>query len=495
MSWIGTPLRDCWPTFSLSVSKSAEISKPSWRKPGIVGEREAEVAGAHDRDAQLAIEAEDLAQVALQIADVVADAADAELAEVGEVLADLRGVEVELLGERLRRDRADAGVLEHVEAAEVDGKPVGGELGNLISALFAGRRLRGPFVRRFHKAAADCSKKPHANIRALWPTPPPRRLRRPRRPASSPTSPRRSRPPSSPRKAIVIGVLFGLLFGASTVYLGLRAGLTVSASIPIAVLAISVLKKLGGSTILENNIVQTIGSAGESVAGGVVFTIPALIFLTPDGPAYFNYYQIAMLAFAGGILGVLMMVPLRRALIVKEHGVLPYPEGTACADVLIAGERGGKLASMVFGGVGVGALWKALSWVFNLFLQELDYSTPRDQPVSERDAQRRHLARVHGRRLRHRPAHRRHDVRRRRAVVAGAAAAAVDPRRLHQRAVPADPSELREQPGDRPAVPDSRDEPGPAVERLHPLHRRRRGAGGRPDHARAHAADDRRVGA
>src|SRR5262245_29608225 len=178
-------------------------------------------------------------------------------------------------------------------------------------------------------------------------------------------------------KAVVIGVLFGLLFGASTVYLGLRAGLTVSASIPIAVLAISVLKRLGGSTILENNIVQTIGSAGESVAGGVVFTIPALIFLTPDGPSYFSYFQIAMLAFAGGILGVLMMVPLRRALIVKEHGVLPYPEGTACADVLVAGERGGQLAAMVFSGVGVGALWKALSWVFNVFAQELDYSTPR----------------------------------------------------------------------------------------------------------------------
>src|SRR5471032_319568 len=178
-------------------------------------------------------------------------------------------------------------------------------------------------------------------------------------------------------KAVLIGVVFGLIFGASTVYLGLRAGLTVSASIPIAVLAISVLKKLGGSTILENNIVQTIGSAGESVAGGVVFTIPALIFLTPYGPAYFNYFQIAMLAFAGGILGVLMMVPLRRALIIKEHGILPYPEGKACADVLIAGERGGKLAGMVFGGLGIGALWKALSWVFNLFVQELDYSTPR----------------------------------------------------------------------------------------------------------------------
>ena len=178
-------------------------------------------------------------------------------------------------------------------------------------------------------------------------------------------------------KAVLIGVLFGLLFGASTVYLGLRAGLTVSASIPIAVLAISVLKKLGGSTILENNIVQTIGSAGESVAGGVVFTIPALIFLTPNGPAYFSYFQITILAFAGGILGVLMMVPLRRALIVKEHGVLPYPEGTACADVLVAGERGGRLAGMVFGGLWIGALWKSLSWIFGLFLTEIGYSTPR----------------------------------------------------------------------------------------------------------------------
>jgi len=107
-------------------------------------------------------------------------------------------------------------------------------------------------------------------------------------------------------KAVLLGAVFGLIFGASTVYLGLRAGLTVGASIPIAVLAISVLKKLGGSTILENNIVQTIGSAGESVAAGVVFTIPALIFLTPDGPRYFNYLQITILAFAGGILGVLI---------------------------------------------------------------------------------------------------------------------------------------------------------------------------------------------
>src|SRR6185503_10814119 len=178
-------------------------------------------------------------------------------------------------------------------------------------------------------------------------------------------------------KAIVLGVLFGLIFGASTVYLGLRAGLTVSASIPIAVLAISVLKRLGGSTILENNIVQTIGSAGESVAGGVVFTIPALIFLTPYGPGFFSYFQILMLAFAGGILGVLMRVPLRRALIVKEHGVLPYPEGAACADVLVAGERGGALATTVFTGLGVGALWKSLSWIFQVFRTDVGHSMSR----------------------------------------------------------------------------------------------------------------------
>jgi putative OPT family oligopeptide transporter len=178
-------------------------------------------------------------------------------------------------------------------------------------------------------------------------------------------------------KAILLGAVFGLIFGASTVYLGLRAGLTVSASIPIAVLAISVLKRLGGSTILENNIVQTIGSAGESLASGVVFTIPALIFLLPHGPAYFNYFQITMLAIAGGILGVLMMVPLRRALIVKEHGTLPYPEGTACADVLVAGERGGALAKTVFLGLGTGALWKALSWIFQVFRTDVGYSFPR----------------------------------------------------------------------------------------------------------------------
>ena len=195
--------------------------------------------------------------------------------------------------------------------------------------------------------------------------------------AHTPYVPASQSPAEFTVKAIILGVLFGLLFGASTVYLGLRAGLTVSASIPIAVLAISVLKKLGGSTILENNIVQTIGSAGESVAGGVVFTIPALIFLAPYGPAFFSYFQILMLAFAGGIMGVLMMVPLRRALIVKEHGVLPSPEGAACADVLIAGERGGALARTVFSGLGIGVLWKSLSWIFQIFRTEVGHSMPR----------------------------------------------------------------------------------------------------------------------
>src|SRR5687767_5764198 len=178
-------------------------------------------------------------------------------------------------------------------------------------------------------------------------------------------------------KAVLLGAIFGLIFGASKVYLGLRAGLTVSASIPIAVLAISVLKRFGGSTILENNIVQTIGSAGESVAAGVVFTIPALIFFGERGQGYFNYFQITMLAFAGGILGVLMMVPLRRALIVKEHGVLPYPEGTACADVLVAGERGGALAKTVFMGLAVGAAWKSVSWIVQIFRTAVGYSFAR----------------------------------------------------------------------------------------------------------------------
>ena len=122
-------------------------------------------------------------------------------------------------------------------------------------------------------------------------------------PAFQPYVPASQAPAEFTLKAVVIGVLFGLLFGASTVYLGLRAGLTVSASIPIAVLAISVLKRLGGSTILENNIVQTIGSAGESIASGVVFTLPALLFLLPNGPGYFAYLQITLCAFSAACSG------------------------------------------------------------------------------------------------------------------------------------------------------------------------------------------------
>ncbi len=167
-------------------------------------------------------------------------------------------------------------------------------------------------------------------------------------------------------KAIIFGAIFGILFGASTVYLALKAGLTVSASIPIAVLSISVLRMFGRATILENNIVQTIGSAGESVAAGVAFTIPAMLFLSAgaNGQEYFNYFTIMTLASCGGILGVLFMVPLRRSLIVAEHKTLPYPEGTACADVLIAGEKGGSMAKVVFQGVGLAVVYNVLMKVF-----------------------------------------------------------------------------------------------------------------------------------
>jgi putative OPT family oligopeptide transporter len=174
-------------------------------------------------------------------------------------------------------------------------------------------------------------------------------------------------------RAIFFGGLFGILFGAVTVYVGLRAGLTVSASIPIAVLSISVLRALGTASILENNIVQTAGSAGESVAGGVIFTLPALIFLGFP----LEYARIFLLAFIGGWLGVLFMIPLRRQLIVKEHGNLLYPEGTACADVLIAGDKGGSFASRVFAGLGFGALY---TFFQNEYMFKVWPSTPTYTP-------------------------------------------------------------------------------------------------------------------
>jgi putative OPT family oligopeptide transporter len=154
-------------------------------------------------------------------------------------------------------------------------------------------------------------------------------------------------------RALLLGSFFGLIFGAVTVYVGLRAGLTVAASIPIAVLSISILRAFGRASILENNIVQTTGNAGQSIASGVIFTLPALVFLGFD----LEYSRIFILALIGGWLGVLFMIPLRRQLIVQEHGALPYPEGTACADVLIAGERGGSLASRVFLGLGLGGVY------------------------------------------------------------------------------------------------------------------------------------------
>src|SRR5882672_5913950 len=159
-------------------------------------------------------------------------------------------------------------------------------------------------------------------------------------------------PEFTPR-AVIFGMLFGIIFGAVTVYVGLRAGLTVAASIPIAVLSISLLRAMGRATILENNIVQTTGSAGESVAGGVIFTLPAVIFLGFP----LEYSRIFLLALIGGWLGVLFMIPLRRQLIVGEHKNLLYPEGTACADVLVAGEKGGSFASRVFYGLGLGGVY------------------------------------------------------------------------------------------------------------------------------------------
>lgn len=177
-------------------------------------------------------------------------------------------------------------------------------------------------------------------------------------------------------KAIALGMIFGVIFGAATVYLALKAGLTVSASIPIAVLAISVFKRLGSSTILENNIVQTIGSAGESIAAGVVFTLPGFLFLGLDpstgrsvGEPFFSYWTILALAMIGGVLGVLMMIPLRRSLIVKEHATLPYPEGTACAQVLIAGERGGDLARTAYQGLGFAFAYALLQKVIHFIAE------------------------------------------------------------------------------------------------------------------------------
>jgi OPT family oligopeptide transporter len=182
-------------------------------------------------------------------------------------------------------------------------------------------------------------------------------------------------------KAIVMGCIMGCLFGAATVYLALKAGLTVSASIPIAVIAITLGRKFFRTTILENNIIQTTGSASESIAAGVAFTLPGFLFLSmaADGKSvgaqYFNYITILVLAIFGGLLGTLMMIPLRRSLIVKEHETLPYPEGTACAAVLKAGEKGGEVSKTAFLGVGVALIYAFLQRIFHVISEVPGYAT------------------------------------------------------------------------------------------------------------------------
>ena len=177
--------------------------------------------------------------------------------------------------------------------------------------------------------------------------------------------------PELTARALILGSIFGVLFGAVTVYVGLRAGLTVAASIPISVLSISILRAFGRSSILENNIVQSTGNAGQSIASGVIFTLPALIFLGFD----LESTRIFALALFGGWLGVLFMIPLRRQLIVEEHENLIYPEGTACADVLMAGERGGSFASRVFLGLGLGGVYTLFQNdnLFRLWPSQPDY--------------------------------------------------------------------------------------------------------------------------
>lgn len=163
--------------------------------------------------------------------------------------------------------------------------------------------------------------------------------------------------------SIIIGVLLAIIFGAANAYLGLRVGMTVSASIPAAVISMGVIRVImKKDSILESNMVQTIGSAGESLAAGAIFTLPALFLWANEGKTEApNLLTISLIALVGGVLGVLFMIPLRNALIVKEHGVLPYPEGTACAEVLLAGEEGGASAKTVFAGMGLSAVFKFIT--------------------------------------------------------------------------------------------------------------------------------------
>ena len=175
--------------------------------------------------------------------------------------------------------------------------------------------------------------------------------------------------------SVVLGILLAVLFGGANAYLGLRVGMTVSASIPAAVISMGVIRKiLRRDSILENNIVQTIGSAGESLAAGAIFTLPALFMWAAEGGAETpTLIEIALIALVGGVIGILFMIPLRTALIVQEHGTLPYPEGKACAEVLMAGEEGGESASTVFLGLGVSAVYKFIADGLCIFPSEVDF--------------------------------------------------------------------------------------------------------------------------
>jgi putative OPT family oligopeptide transporter len=174
-------------------------------------------------------------------------------------------------------------------------------------------------------------------------------------------------------KAILVGIIVGVVFGAANAYLGLKVGLTVSASIPAAVIGVAVFRILRSGTLLETNIVQTVGSAGESLAAGVIFTLPVL-FLWELSPGFWPIFPLAMI---GGLLGVMFMIPLRRFLIVREHGRLTYPEGTACAEVLVASQAGGNQARQLFQGMGVGALYMTLAKFFHLWPEEPDVAIDR----------------------------------------------------------------------------------------------------------------------
>lgn len=176
--------------------------------------------------------------------------------------------------------------------------------------------------------------------------------------------------------SIIIGVILAIVFGAANAYLGLRVGMTVSASIPAAVLSMGIIRFiLKKDSILENNMVQTIGSAGESLAAGAIFTIPALFMWASESDAVStpSFLEIAVIALCGGVLGVLFMVPLRTALIVEEHATLPFPEGKACAEVLLAGEEGGDKSKVVFSGLGIAALYKFIADGIKLFPSEIHW--------------------------------------------------------------------------------------------------------------------------